>query len=105
GSRRGPTGARDPPPPRAGPCRRRLHPPLPGGARRAALLILPDQAAVRQMLKCGRAMHVLLAAVSRIPPGAPPGRYWLEGLSALVPSPSASRALLLADVAVILLAA
>jgi len=57
------------------------------------------------MLKCERAMQVLLAAVSRIPPGAPPGRYWLEGLSALVPSPSASRALLLADVAVILLAA
>jgi hypothetical protein len=48
---------------------------------------------------------VLLAAVSRIPLGAPPGRYWLEELSALVPSPSASRALLLADVAVILLAA
>jgi len=57
------------------------------------------------MLKCERAMQVLLAAVSQIPPGAPPGRYWLEGLSPLVPSPSASRALLLADVAVILLAA
>jgi hypothetical protein len=57
------------------------------------------------MLECERAMHVLVAAISEIPSGAPPGRYWLEGLGALVPAPGASRALLLADTVVILLAA
>jgi hypothetical protein len=66
---------------------------------------MPDRCAVRQVLKCGRTMHPLLAAVSLIPPGAPPGRYWLEAISFLVPSPGASRGLLLADTAVILLAA
>ena len=50
-------------------------------------------------------MLVLPEAVSQIPPGAPWGRYWLEGLSFFVPGPSASRTLLLADMAVILLAA
>jgi hypothetical protein len=50
-------------------------------------------------------MHPLLAAVAPIPPGAPPGRYWLEAISFLVPSPGASRGLLVADVTVILLAA
>src|SRR2546427_11079622 len=56
------------------------------------------------MLECECAMHVLVAAISEIPSGAPPGRYWLEGLGALVPAPGASRALLLADTVVILLA-
>src|SRR2546426_11478131 len=50
-------------------------------------------------------MRSLLVAVSQIPPGAPPGRYWLERLSGIVPGPAATRWLLVADAAVLLLIA
>ncbi len=50
-------------------------------------------------------MHSLLAAASRIPPGAPPGRHWLEGLDWVVPGPAVTRWLLLADTALLLLVA
>jgi len=50
-------------------------------------------------------MRSLLVAVSQIPPGAPPGRYWLERLDGIVPGPAATRWLLVADAAVVLLIA
>jgi len=50
-------------------------------------------------------MRVLLVAASQIPPGAPPGRYWLDGLVWIVPGSAATRWLLLADAAVVLLVA
>jgi hypothetical protein len=50
-------------------------------------------------------MRSLLLAASQIPPGAPPGRYWLEALHWIVPGPAATRWLLLADAAVLLLVA
>lgn len=50
-------------------------------------------------------MRSLLVAASQIPPGAPPGRYWLESLDWIVPGPAASRWLLLGDAAVLLLVA
>ena len=46
-------------------------------------------------------MRSLLLAASPIPPGAPPGRYWLEGLAWLVPGTAGTRWLLLADLAII----
>lgn len=50
-------------------------------------------------------MHPLLAAASQIPPGAPPGRAWLDSLRLIVPGPAASRWLLAADAAVVVLVA
>ncbi len=50
-------------------------------------------------------MRSLLVAASQIPPGAPPGRYWLEGLDWIVPGPGVTRWLLLVDGAVLLLVA
>lgn len=48
-------------------------------------------------------MRCLLVAVTRIPPGAPASRYWLERLTGMVPGPSATRWLLLADLCVLVL--
>ncbi len=48
-------------------------------------------------------MHCLLAAVTQIPPGAPASRYWLERVTGIVPGPSATRWLLLADLCVLVL--
>lgn len=46
---------------------------------------------------------LLTAVVAGIPPGAPPGRYWLERLAGVVPGPGATRWLLLADLLVLVL--
>jgi hypothetical protein len=46
-------------------------------------------------------MQPFLLAASPIPPGAPPGRYWLETLAWAVPGTAVTRWLLLADVAII----
>jgi len=54
------------------------------------------------MLRYGR-MRALLTAVAAIPPGAPPGRHWLDRLEGVVPGPAATRWLLLADMAVLVL--
>jgi hypothetical protein len=48
-------------------------------------------------------MRCLLAAVTQIPPGAPPGRHWLERLAGVLPAPTATRWLLLADLCVLVL--
>jgi hypothetical protein len=50
-------------------------------------------------------MRSLLVAASQFPPGAPPGRDWLDRLDWLVPGTAATRGLLLADLALIALIA
>jgi hypothetical protein len=48
-------------------------------------------------------MHCLLLVATGIPPGAPASRDWLERLGGVIPGPTSSRWLLLADLVVLAL--